>query len=495
MAISPRLEIKQSQSLLMTQQLRQAINLLQLNNLELNEFIETELERNPLLEREDEHLNSFNDEEKQPSIDNINTEQSSTSSPEEFMSDIGYDQTFDDFGSDSEGYQTEINSDWYEYNKFKDHQNIDDDFDFLQERISSSKSLYRHIEEQIEITFKSETDKIIAHILTEQLDAAGYFRGNTSEIAQQLKCSPQRINIILSKMQQFEPSGIFAKNLSECLKIQLQDINRYDPSIAILVENLPLLADGKIKELQKKCSASLEDIQSMILDIKSLNPKPAHGWDYDINPYIIPDVFVRRKKDGSYHIELNHNSLPKILINHRYYSDLSNSDKAAKRFLKEHLSSANFLIKALHQRATSLLRVSEELVRTQQDFFNYGIEKLKPLSLKDIAYNLEMHESTVSRITSNKYIHTPNGIFELKFFFSAAANSYIGQDDVSTLSIKHKIKQIINNEDKEKILSDDKISELLSNEGIKIARRTIAKYREALGIPSSAERKRMASKI
>ncbi len=490
MAISPRLEIKQSQSLLMTQQLRQAINLLQLNNLELNEIIEQELERNPLLEREEEHLNSL-PEDNIPSIDDNQLPVDNTA--EEFVPDIDFSQTFDDFASDNEDYQINDNYDWSDYNTAKDHRYSEPDFDYFQQRISSSKSLYRHIYEQIGIAFATPKEKIIAQHLTEKLDQAGYFRGNITEISRQLKCSPQIIDKILTKMQQFEPTGIFARDLKECLKLQLQENNRYDPAIAVLLDNLPLLAEGKLKELQKKCSSSFEDIQTMISDIKSLNPKPASSWDFDINTYIIPDVFVRRKKDGNYHIELNHSSLPKILINHRYYSELSDTDKSAKRFLKEHLSSANFLIKALHQRATTLLRVSEELVRTQKDFFDFGIEKLKPLSLKDIAYNLEMHESTISRITTNKYIHTPNGIFELKYFFSSAANSYIGQEDISTLTIKHKIKQIIGNEDKNKILSDDKISDILAQEGIKVARRTIAKYRESLNIPTSAERKRLAS--
>lgn len=488
MAISPRLEIKQSQSLLMTQQLRQAINLLQLNNIELNEIIEQELEQNPILEREDEHLNSLPDEQ----LPNIDNQTLSTETSEEFAPDIDFGQTFDDYGSDSEDYQINDNYDWSEYNTSKDQQHSEPDFDYFQQKVSASKSLYRHIYEQIGIAFKAPADKIIAQHLTEKLDRAGYFRGNTEEIAKQLKCSRSKVDNILAQMQQFEPSGIFACNLKECLKIQLQDNNLYDPAIAILLENLDLLAEGKLKELQKKCSASAEDIQTMISDIKSLNPKPALAWDYDINTYIIPDVFVYRKKNGNYIIELNQNSLPKILINQRYLSELSASDKSTKRFLREQLSSANFLIKALHQRATTLLRVSEEIIRTQKDFLDYGIEKLKPLNLKDIAYNLEMHESTISRITTNKYIHTPNGIFELKFFFSSAANSFIGQEDISTVSIKHKIKQIISNEEKNKILSDDKISEILAQEGIKVARRTVAKYRESLNIPTSAERKRLA---
>ena len=295
-------------------------------------------------------------------------------------------------------------------------------------------------------------------------------------------------------MKGFEPSGIFATSLEECLTIQLKDINRYDVCIAELLKNLPLLAAGKYKELKQLCQASDEDLATMIADIKSLNPKPAASYEHDTTSYIVSDVFVRRQKNGNYQVELNSLSLPRLLINHHYYSELSNKDKNAKRYLKENLSSANFLIKAMHQRATTILRVSEEIVRQQRDFFDYGIEKLRPLSLKDIAYNLEMHESTVSRVTSNKYIHTPRGLFELKFFFSAAAGSYIGNEDTSTMAIKHKIKQLINDEKPQAILSDDKLVELLGQEGIKIARRTVAKYREALNIPTSAERKRQKRK-
>ncbi|MBR2033158.1 MAG: RNA polymerase factor sigma-54 [Alphaproteobacteria bacterium] len=488
MAITPRLEIKQSQSLLMTQQLRQAINLLQLNNIELNEFIEQELARNPLLEKEDEHLNNQSDNFTSTidsSYDDNNTE--------EFKTDIDYSTTFDDYGSDSEGYENNSNHDWSEYNKSKDHRQ-NEDFDYFEEKASKEKSLYQFINEQIGIKFKSVADKIIATRLSDELDAAGYFRGNINDIAKNLKCSPKKVQKVLNSLKELEPSGIFAENLKECLKIQLKDKNRYDPVIAKLLDNLELLAQGKIKELQKICQVNIDDLSEMISDIKSLNPKPTSDWDSDTNAYIIPDIFVQRSKNGSYRVELNQMSLPRVLINHQYYSELSKHDKQAKRFLKENLSSANFLIKAMHQRATSILRVSEEIVRAQQDFFEHGIEKLKPLNLRDVAYNLEMHESTISRVTSNKYMHTPIGLFELKFFFSTAAGSYIGKEDVSTLAIKHKIKQIIATENKSSILSDDKIVEILSQKGIKIARRTVAKYRESMNIPTSAERKRNALK-
>ena len=492
MAVTPRLEIKQSQSLLMTPQLRQAINLLQLNNIELGELIEEELSRNPLLEKEDSYLGEQADNFSH-TIDTPPAEPQTTE--EEFKTDLDYDTGFDDdFGSDREGYELDSDYSWNDYYKTKDNRFGEADFDYCEQRLSDKKSLYQLVTEQINVNFPSAADPIIAQQLCEHLDGAGYFRGDVEEIAKRLRTSKERVSGVLEKMKGFEPSGIFATSLGECLTIQLKDINRYDPSIAELLKNLPLLATGKYKELKQLCQASDEDLATMIADIKSLNPKPAASYEHDTTSYIVPDVFVRRQKNGNYQVELNSLSLPRLLINHHYYSELSNKDKNAKRYLKENLSSANFLIKAMHQRATTILRVSEEIVRQQRDFFDYGIEKLRPLSLKDIAYNLEMHESTVSRVTSNKYIHTPRGLFELKFFFSAAAGSYIGNEDTSTMAIKHKIKQLINDEKPQAILSDDKLVELLGQEGIKIARRTVAKYREALNIPTSAERKRQKRK-
>ena len=487
MAITPRLEIKQTQSLLMTPELRQAINLLQLNNVELNELVEQELSRNPLLEKETDRINEQPDDFA-PSIDNLND---APPTEEEFKPDIDYDSSFDDdYASDREGYDLAEDYSWADYNKNKDNHSGEPDFDYCEQRLAAGKSLYRFLEEQINIRFQSAADKIIARRLCENLDKAGYFRGDTTELAQTLKTSDCRINRVLSTLKGFEPSGIFAEDLRECLAIQLKDRDRLDPIMTKFLDNLPLLAEGKLNELKQICNIDNKDLASIIADIKSLNPKPAADWEHDITSYVIPDVFVRRLKNGDYRVELNSMTLPRVLINHQYYSQILSQDKSAKRYLKENLSAANFLIRAMHQRASSILRVSEEIVRAQKNFFNQGVEKLKPLSLKDIAYNLEMHESTVSRVTANKYMQTPVGLFELKFFFSAAAGSYTGNDDMSTIAIKHKIKQLITQEQPTNILSDDKIVELLAQEGIKIARRTVAKYRESLEIPSSAERKK-----
>lgn len=490
MAVTPRIEIKQSQSLLMTPQLRQAINLLQMSNLELNELLSKELENNPFLEREDDRLADA-EISSQPSIDDYPQEQQ-PNSEEDYAPDIDYDNSFDDYASDREGYEGNNDYSWSEYASSKNH-NADEEFDFFEKKLSSKPSLYELLDQQISLNFPHPKDKIIASRLSAFLDESGYFRGNIRDIATKLNLPVEDIENILRIMQGFEPSGIFARDLKECLSIQLKDLNRLDPQMQKLLDNLELLGQRKFKELKKICAADDEDLATMIADIKMLNPKPAADYHSDTASNIIPDVFVRTNKQGDYLIELNNMSLPRLLINKEYYSEiksLSGKNKEAKRYLKEQLGHAGFLMKALHQRATSILRVCEEIVRNQREFFEKGIDYLKPMLLRDIAEALEMHESTISRVTTNKYMHTPRGIFELKYFFSAAAGTYTGDENTSVISIKHQIKQLIENEEPQNILSDDKIVELMAQKGIKIARRTVNKYREAMGIPTSAERKR-----
>lgn len=495
MALTPKIEIRQSQSLLMTPQLRQAINLLQLSNLELNTLIESELISNPLLEREDERLENFDTKEQTiddydspPNSDNLLTE-------EEFKPDVDYDNNFtDDFGSDREGYEYNSDCNWQDYSEQKNQSNQPSpDYDFFEQHLAAEKTLYQILNEQISIHFHQPKERIIASVLVEYLDSSGYFRGDITILANRLKISTTTIQKILNVMKTFEPSGIFAENLAECIAIQLQDKNRLDCLMKELLQHLDLLGERKFKELKKLLNIDDEDLLSLISDIKSTNPKPAAIYNSGITSYIIPDVFVRQNKQHNYVVELNNLSLPRVLINQEYYheiKELGDKQKETHKYLKNQLSNASFLVKALHQRATTILRVSEEIVKFQSAFFNKGINYLKPLSLKDIAEAVEMHESTISRVTNNKYMHTPLGIFELKYFFSSAAGSYIGNDNTSVLSLKHKIKHLIEKESPENILSDDKISELLAMEGLKVARRTIAKYRESLNIPTSGERKK-----
>ncbi len=487
MAVTPRLEIKQSQSLQMTQQLRQAINLLQVSNLELETVIAKELEQNPFLEREDDRI--ADNEEYEQTINDYNTEPNNNINEEEFVSDIDYNTSFDDYGSDCEGYHNTTQQDWQDYaNSKKNHDS--DDFDYFEQKLAQEKSLYDILSEQISLVFTSNKEKLIAHLLCEQLDAAGYFRGNITTIATKLKTPVSYIQNILQKMKRFEPSGIFAENLAECLQIQLLEQNKLDPISQSVLDNLELLGAGKLKELKRIANADDEDLLSVINDIKTLNPKPTANYNIEHNSNIIPDVFVRRHPSGEYLVELNQMSLPRVLINREYSSKIP-LNKDTNKYIRHQLSHASFIVKSLHRRAETILKVSEEIVRKQRDFFEYGIDYLKPLQLKDIAELAEIHESTVSRAVTAKYMHTPCGIFELKYFFSNAASKLDGSENTSTLSIKHKIKTLINEEQPNNILSDDKLVEILASQGIKIARRTIAKYRESMNIPTSAERKRL----
>lgn len=486
MAVTPRLDLKQSQSLLMTQQLRQAISLLQVSNLELESIIAKELESNPLLERENDRL--ADSDAGGQTIDDYDTAPPAAPDTEEFKPDIDCDNQFDDYASDREGYDEFPQHGWQDYAASKINRDSGD-YDYFEQKLAAEKSLFQLLEEQISGTFASSGDKIIARRLCEQLDGAGYFRGNVDAVAEQLKTTPRRVAAILKKLKNFEPAGIFAQSLAECLEIQLADQNRLDPIAQKVLTNLDMIGERKFRELKKTCNISDEDLESVLNDIRSLNPKPAADYDCPAATAVIPDVFVRRHPSGEYLVELNQMSLPRILINHEYSSRISRSKDTGK-YLRRQLGQASFLIKALHQRAETILRVSEEIVRTQRDFFEYGIDHLKPMQLKDIAEKAEIHESTVSRAVANKYMHTPRGLFELKYFFSNAAGKLDGSEDTSTISIKHKIKELINQENPQAILSDDKLVELLTAQGIKIARRTIAKYREAMNIPTSAERKR-----
>ncbi len=492
MAIEPKLEIKQSQSLLITPQLRQAINLLQMSNLELNSLINEELAANPLLERED----GDQPEEGEPAEKNIDDYDppAAGSDEESFSPDIDYDNEFDDDGSDREGYDIPETYGWKDYALNKNAGNSPSpDFDFFEQKLSAEKSLYDIINEQINTAFSSSKEKIIAAVLKEQLDDSGYFRGDIGQISQKLHIRPLRIQKILNRMKSFEPTGIFAENLAECIALQLQEQNLLTPDMKKLLQHLNLLADGKYKELSNILKIHPEALTKMIRLIRQVNPKPTADYFSPASQYIIPDIFVRRAPDRSYIVELNNMSLPRLLINRRYYIRISQSEdknKNTKRYLKTQLNNAGFLIKALNQRASAILRVSEEIVKNQYDFFEKGINFLKPLTLKDIADAAEMHESTVSRVTTGKYMHTPLGIFELKYFFSTAAGSYRGDENTSARSICHKIKKYIENEKTDNILSDDNISEQLAREGFKVARRTVAKYRESMGIPSSSLRRR-----
>ena len=467
--ISQRLDLRQSQQLVMTPQLQQAIKLLQLSNMELSEFIEEELEQNPLLEKDKQEENQ--EESPEPAAEEKDAGEaafdSSDFDPGSSMADIG--------SGGNTGFEDIENS--------------------FENRMSQPKTLREHLTEQLLLTFEDGRDRMIGSLLIDRIDEAGYLRTEHDELAERLGCSLERIEKLLKKLKGFDPAGIFAGDLAECLALQLEEQGKLDAPMKALLRNLDMLGDHDMKGLADKCKVNDTYLADMIEEIRSLNPKPAGEFDHLVVQTAIPDVMMKRLPNnlgGGWRVELNTETLPRVLVNQEYYTEVAGKtkDKKDKEYLTNQLNSANWLVKAMDQRARTILKVSAEIIEQQDGFFNYGIEFLRPLTLKDIAEEIEMHESTVSRVTTNKYIGTPRGIFELKYFFSTALGGTDGGSDHSSESVKARIKTLIDEESPTKILSDDKIITLLKKEGITMARRTVAKYREAMHIPSSVQRRK-----
>ena len=328
--------------------------------------------------------------------------------------------------------------------------------------------------------------------MVDLLDEAGYLPRDMDLVRTQLGATPEQFERVIARLQCLDPAGIFARSLTECLAAQLREKNRLDPAMQTLLQHLDLVAKREKQALMRLCSVDAEDLAQMIDEIKQLDPKPATSFASDVVVPITPDVLLRPQAGGGWHVELNAENLPRVLVNEHYYTQVKQSahNKQDKDYFSERWQQANWLVKALHQRATTILKVAAEIVRQQDKFFIHGVQYLKPLILRDIATAVEMHESTVSRVTQNKYISTPRGMFELKYFFTNAIATTGGQEMVAAIAVKDRIKALVEEEDPKAVLSDDRITELLRDEGIELARRTVAKYREALRIPSSAQRRR-----
>jgi RNA polymerase sigma-54 factor len=510
MALTPRLDIRQGQQLVMTPQLQQAIKLLQLSNLDLANFIEQELEKNPLLERGDADLDvnqpaevvsdndaGFGEEGADSAALTDLSLGDATALPETSDSplDTDYDNLYNnDSASDGANESPAANATDSGYLAATTSSSGYSGSEFsLENTLAEDLSLQDHLTGQLSLLPLPAPTKFIATYLIDLVSDAGYFTGDTSEISETLGCTEQLVVETLDILKGFEPSGVFAQDLAECLALQLKDKNRDDPAMAALLDNLELLARGDLKTLMSLCGVDREDITEMVSEIRELDPKPGLKFGHDVSNTVIPDVFVSRNPDGSWHIELNTETLPKVLVNNRYHAQISNKPlkKQEKEFISECMNTANWLVKSLDQRANTILKVATELVAQQEMFFTQGIEYLKPMNLKAIADAIQMHESTVSRVTANKYLATARGVFELKYFFTSAINSTSGGGiSHSAESVKYKLKQLVDDEKPNAILSDDKIVELMKREGIDIARRTVAKYRDALNIPSSVERRR-----
>jgi len=531
MALTPRLDLRQGQNLVMTPQLQQAIKLLQLSNLELSDFVEKELEQNPMLEREDadgpergdgtdrDGPNAeVSDGGGEASVSEASGEPESTTETTDTADTADYADGGTLPGQDSAPLDTDYENLWSSNSLEEGRESREtqsgpeapppteafsswgsggsSDFSSFDSNIEQTAaqevSLRDHLLNQLTMDVSDPAGRVIGLHLVDMLDEAGYLTGDLEAVSSMLGCDTAQVEEVLELLRRFDPPGIFARDLADCLALQLRDRNRFDPAIQSLLDNLDLLGKHDMKGLMKACGVDEEDLAEMVAEIRALDPKPALSFGHDVAQTITPDVLMRVKPKGGWSIELNAETLPRVLVNNTYYAELSRNtqDKKEKDYIAECYNSANWLVKSLHQRATTILRVSTEIVHQQEGFFAHGVQYLKPLILRDIAEAIEMHESTVSRVTANKYIATPRGNYELKYFFTSAIAGAAGKDSHSAESVRHRIKAMIDNEKPKEVLSDDKIVEILKSEGVDIARRTIAKYREAMHIPSSIQRRR-----
>jgi RNA polymerase sigma-54 factor len=487
MALSPRLEVRQSQSLTLTPQLMQSIRLLQLSHLELNVFVETELLRNPLLERED------------------GTEP--TDAPEAPTEVTAYDDAVDageriqDADAIANSFDTEVENvfpeqrgedrlgtDWSSGGSSGEGGESPD----IDQYVAARPTLADHLTDQIGMLLTDPAERLIARFLVDGLNEAGYLAIEIDALAEQLGASVETIEAVLAKVQTLDPVGIFARDVKECLAIQLRERDRLDPMMQRLLDNLGLIANHDLVLLARTIGCDRDDLMDMLGELKALDPKPGRAFERGPVEAVVPDVFVREGPAG-WLIELNSDILPRVLVNRTYYATVAGKtrDTAEKAFLVDCLQTANWLTKSLDQRAQTILKVATEIVRQQDEFLHRGIAFLRPMTLKLVADQIDMHESTVSRVTSNKYVSTPRGLFEMKYFFTTALASSTGAADHSAEAVRHRIRQLIDAEPTADILSDDTIADMLQKEqGIEVARRTVAKYREAMNIPSSVIRRR-----
>ena len=510
MALSANLFLRQSQSLVMTPQLMQSIQLLQMTHLELMQFISQEVERNPLLEMaaDDGDLGgeipdnaerhgstsqqetSADDMAAAPSLDSDWYEHGATARLSDRL-DTNYDTAFADEGSAQRPDAPELLGQW----KSMPGQSGEGSEGFdLDDFVAGQISLRDHLNQQVPFALPSAPDQLLAAVLIDHLDEAGYLRADLGEISARLGITPADTEAVLKTLQTLEPAGVFARSLSECLTIQLQQRDRYDPAMAGLIDNLDLLAKRDFATLKKICAVDEEDLIDMLAEIRKLNPKPGSPFEHSISESVTPDIVVRPDNQGGWRVELNPDALPRVLVNHSYMAAVGRrgaaKDTPDQAFMSECLQNANWLTRSLDQRARTITKVAAEIVRQQSAFLDHGVDHLRPLNLKTVADAIKMHESTVSRVTTNKYMMTPRGLFELKYFFSVSIASAEGGDSHSAESVRHRIRALIAQESPEAVLSDDDIVDQLKSGGVELARRTVAKYRESMNIPSSVQRRR-----
>jgi RNA polymerase sigma-54 factor len=482
MGLGPRLELRQSQQLVMTPQLQLAIKLLTLTNVELEAYIGEELERNPLLSSGEEP----GEVTPPPPAD------ASSSGLDQLVKgsiETGDDSPLDiDRSADAGPHDvTGDTADWGAPASSGPGEELD--FDGF---AAAEASLAEVLAAQASAAFDGPALIIARHII-DLIDEAGYLGEPVADIAGRLGVDTDEVEAVLAVIHTFEPTGVGARNLAECLTIQAREADRCDPAMAALLANLELVARGDIATLMRVCGVDREDVSDMIRELRGYDPKPGLRYGGERAAPVVADVFVIQGKDGEWIVELNQATLPRLLIDREYQAVIEAGavpgDKATANFLNECVHSANWLLKALDQRARTIVKVASELVKHQRGFFEEGVGALKPLTLRAIAEVIEMHESTVSRCTANKYLQCERGLFELRYFFTSGVGSSDGGEASSALAVKDRIAKLIAAESDD-TLSDDKLVEILQKEGFDIARRTVAKYREALGLGSSVARRR-----
>jgi RNA polymerase sigma-54 factor len=483
----------------MTPQLQQAIKLLQLSNIELAEYCEAELEKNPLLERDE----SAPREAERESVEReAASEQSgeanleSSLAREDFTKVSDLDQAAHDNMYDGETpppASPPAQGALTDWSTVRSGGTFDGDEEGFESALTGETTLKAHLEAQVSIAALTPEDRMICLALIDAIDETGYLRADLKELAHRLGTDFEDVEAVLGVLQGFDPVGVGARDLAECLSLQLKARDRLDPAMAALLTRLDLLARREMAQLIQLCGVDAEDIADMIAEIRGLNPKPGLAFGSEPVTPVVPDVFVRVGPDGAWLVELNTDTLPRLLVNNQYYSRVNRGarDKDSRNYLADCLNNANWLVKSLDQRARTILKVASEIVRQQDAFLTHGVRHLRPLNLRAIADAIQMHESTVSRVTSNKYVATPRGVFELKYFFTASIQSLNGAESHSAEAVRDRIREMIEKEEAMEILSDDRIVSLLTADGVNIARRTVAKYREAMRIPSSVERRRL----
>jgi len=490
MAIGPRLEYRQSQTLSLTPQLMQSIRLLQLSHLELNAFVEAELERNPLLEREETSETETPDTEEEdaaPREDMDVYEQGEAIGTAESMA-AALDSEAADIFPEQNGSEPSIETGRMISEGITSGEQPD-----IDAYVASTRNLADHLHEQISYLLREPAERLIATHLIENLDESGYLTTSCEAIAETLGIEPAEVEDVLHIVQSCEPTGVFARNLAECLSLQLEERDRLDPYMQRLIAHLDLVGSHDLSALMRIVGCDREDLSDMLAELRELDPRPGRAFDGAPIQAIVPDVFIRHGPTGGWALELNTEVLPRVLVNRAYYANVIKKSQGAdeRNFLVDCLQTANWLTRSLDQRAQTILKVAAEIVRQQDAFLVHGIAHLKPMTLKMVAEPIAMHESTVSRVTANKYLATPRGLFEMKYFFTTALSSTCGDEDHSAAAVRHLIRQMIDAEEVTAILSDDTISERLKKEqGIDVARRTVAKYREGMNIPSSVVRRR-----